>query len=169
MALSPAHRQSCACCLRHSSGPFAHQSCRPVAGVCDVEEKCNGTQKDCPLDVLLTTECRAIAGPCDLAESCDGVNPNCPSDKFQPSSHKCGSASGCCDKDDYCTGDKAACNDDVQGASTPCLQTFGPADVNSPTGGTCGTGSPCVQTWKCDGFSKLCPKSATNTTGYTPV
>lgn len=131
--------------------------CRPVAGVCDVAEACDGTNKGCPPDVLLTTVCRSIAGPCDLAESCDGVHADCPTDLFRPSSYECTDASGCCDKDDYCTGGKAACDDGVQGPSTPCLQAFGPAGVNSPTGGTCGTGSPCVRTWMCDGSSKLSP------------
>src|SRR5438067_6394136 len=48
--------------------------CRSAAGVCDVEETCDGTSADCPPDVKSTTECRPAAGDCDVAEACDGVS-----------------------------------------------------------------------------------------------
>jgi len=59
-------------------------TCRPSAGSCDFDEKCNGNSALCPPDVMLPAGlvCRAAAGECDIAESCSGGNAACPVDAF---------------------------------------------------------------------------------------
>jgi len=59
--------------------------CRPAAGTCDVEERCDGGAM-CPPDAFATaaTECRAAAGECDVAERCNGAGPDWPSDASAP-------------------------------------------------------------------------------------
>jgi len=51
--------------------------------VCDRAESCNGSSKNCPIDLYLAagTVCRPTAGSCDLvAEACSGSSPACPDD-----------------------------------------------------------------------------------------
>src|SRR5262245_46135250 len=56
--------------------------CRSAAGVCDLEETCDGTSADCPADAFeaSTTVCRSSAGVCDIVESCTGTDAACPPD-----------------------------------------------------------------------------------------
>jgi hypothetical protein len=59
--------------------------CRPVAGVCDKEEKCSSTSAACPTDEFLGNEtvCRDRTNPCDAAEVCSGTSKDCGTDYCQ--------------------------------------------------------------------------------------
>lgn len=79
--------------------------CRASAGVCDVEEVCDGTFITCPDDVFVDegTACRAAASECDAAESCTGSSASCPLDSFAPNGVICGDAPvGLCDRENQC-------------------------------------------------------------------
>jgi len=58
-------------------------TCRPAAGACDVEEKCDGTTTVCPADGVAanTVVCRAAANVCDAEEKCDGTSKACGADQ----------------------------------------------------------------------------------------
>jgi cysteine-rich repeat protein len=90
--------------------------CRPVAGRCDVEEYCNGTDTTCPADGFLasTVECRAAAGSCDVAENCTGSSAACPADAFQPSGTTCNDGLYCTSTD-QCNGSGSCI-----GSGDPC-------------------------------------------------
>lgn len=70
--------------------------CRSAAGVCDVEEKCTGISKDCPVDQLLPDETI-----CDDEDPCTGIgicqNGACVADELD-----CDDQNSC--TEDYCDG-----------------------------------------------------------------
>lgn len=81
--------------------------CRASAGICDVEEVCDGTFIVCPDDVKVAvgTQCRAAAGECDVAETCNGGSALCPPDAFIDNGAICGDAPiGLCDRENQCQG-----------------------------------------------------------------
>lgn len=111
--------------------------CRPVAGPCDAEERCDGQSAACPSDVLLRgTECRAPVGMCDVAEQCSGQSAQCPSDLFAPVTQSCRVANGLCDAEDFCPGDAGTCGvDRVQMSGAPCRLSAGVCDVDETCDG----------------------------------
>ncbi len=120
--------------------------CRPVAGLCDVAEVCDGSDAGCPVDAFLQASlaCRPAAGLCDVAEVCSGTSAACPVvDAFLPSSTVCRAAAGVCDVAENCTGTAAACPPDVlASASTVCRASTGACDPAE----TCTGGSPTCPT-----------------------
>lgn len=94
----------------------ANTLCRASAGSCDVEERCDGIDLDCPADELLpsATACRAVQGPCDVAETCSGSSPDCPTNDFLPSTQVCRPAVDPCDETELCTGNGPNCPNDQQ-------------------------------------------------------
>ena len=72
--------------------------CRNATGVCDVAERCDGINANCPANVFAPTTlvCRARATQCDEEERCAGNSADCPADVFK----KSGSL---CDDSDMCT------------------------------------------------------------------
>lgn len=79
--------------------------CRATAGVCDVEEVCDGTFITCPDDAFVDegTACRAAASECDAAEACTGASATCPLDSFAPNGVICGDQPvGLCDRENHC-------------------------------------------------------------------
>ncbi len=106
--------------------------CRVSAGECDVIEKCDGTNTQCPPDGFKTdgtactadanpctgdicrsgacshpagnpgTVCRVAASVCDVSETCDGKSTDCPPDGFQPD------GTGCTEDGKLCTIDSCA-------------------------------------------------------------
>jgi hypothetical protein len=113
-------------------------SCRPVAGICDVAETCDGTGAPCPADGFVTgTVCRASAGVCDLAEVCSGTSASCPPDAFAPAATVCRQLAGICDTAESCTGTGAACPPDgFAAAGTVCRASAGSCDVAESCTGT---------------------------------
>jgi len=106
--------------------------CRESAGTCDVEERCDGINPDCPTDEFKqsTFECRAASGLCDTAEYCTGFSVDCPPDIFQPPTFECRPAAGICDIAEYCTGLSADCPPDVFKPSTfQCRASSGFCDI----------------------------------------
>jgi len=119
--------------------------CRTAAGVCDVQEVCNGVSTTCPPDGKSTALCRAAADVCDAAESCDGVGNNCPPDVFKPAGTLCRAAAGVCDTAELCNGLSPSCPiDSVSGAFVLCRAAVGPCDAPE----------------NCDGVGVNCPPDA---------
>ena len=92
----------------------AGEVCRPSAGVCDIEESCDGVNPDCPADELERAgiECRTAAGDCDELERCSGSDVECPADACKPEGTACSDADRCthpdtCDAEGRCTGPSA--------------------------------------------------------------
>ncbi|MFQ5495913.1 MAG: hypothetical protein ACE5EX_11095, partial [Phycisphaerae bacterium] len=80
--------------------------CRAPAGLCDLEETCDGVSTACPADALATpgTVCRASGGACDPEEVCDGASPSCPTDNLEPLGTVCRASAGICDIAERCDG-----------------------------------------------------------------
>jgi RHS repeat-associated protein len=76
---------------------FGGATCRPAAGPCDVEEKCDGVIPACPPDAFAdsSTVCRAPAGTCDAAETCTGTSASCPGDAHRPDGVTCDDGNAC--------------------------------------------------------------------------
>lgn len=101
-------------------------SCRGAASDCDVAEVCDGTNAQCPPDVLAAAgmPCRPVTGSCDAAEVCDGVNAACVPD----------------------TGPAAACTPKLPITYMNLERTFTITSVNlAGTGQTVATVSPGAQ------------------------
>ncbi|MGE3636054.1 MAG: hypothetical protein AB7P00_39495 [Sandaracinaceae bacterium] len=144
--------------------------CRAVAGVCDVEERCDGTTTMCPPDAFdATTLCRASVAPCDAAETCDGSGVTCPADAPAPPGTIC--PGGVCDGMRVC----APC---IQGLTCMTANTceVGQIDCASgapvcqavglqPSGTVCRASTGACDTEEtCTGASPTCPPDA-----LTPV
>jgi hypothetical protein len=116
--------------------------CRASAGVCDVDETCDGTSTACPADALepATTVCRASAGECDVAESCTGSTADCPSDAKTPAGTACTDDGSVCSLDE-CDGTSDDCQHPAGNAGTECRAAAGVCDVAEA----------------CDGVSDACP------------
>jgi hypothetical protein len=60
-----------------------------------------------------TFVCKTAVLPCDVEEKCDGVNPDCPADVFRPGPGitlcRAAGANATCDPAEYCTGSAADC------------------------------------------------------------
>ncbi|MFH0900460.1 MAG: hypothetical protein V2A73_07510 [Pseudomonadota bacterium] len=130
-------------------------------------------------NTLLTTVCRPIAGLCDVEEKCTGTSWDCPSDKFKEASDRCRLRTTECDFDDYCTGQSADCVDKVELPSAICRPANGYCDLperctGSPAAKECPPDDPgavqpeglvcrearphsCELTAECDGKAKECP------------
>jgi hypothetical protein len=150
--------------------------CRLAAGICDMEEQCDGSSKDCPIDAFLSnaTVCRSAAGVCDQAEHCSGAAPTCPADAKRVG--VCRIAAGPCDVAETCDGTDDDCPADaVLPAATVCRSVTGSCDVPEKCDGissTCPTDSlvasgtecrpasdPCRLPDTCTGMSPLCPQA----------
>jgi hypothetical protein len=137
------------CCTSTCQFKTGGTSCRPAAGVCDLEEFCSGMSGACPFDFKKPngSGCRAIAGQCDQPELCDGVSNDCPPDTFLPNTTVCraGSSGEVCDQTEFCTGSGPNCPPDlVQPNTVVCRSSAGVCDV----------------TENCDGTNKFCPSNA---------
>ena len=130
------------------------QVCRASAGVCDVTEKCDGTNLACPTNSFSpsTTMCRAAmtysdSTSCDVAEYCTGSGANCPNDQYKASGVTCRPTAGSCDVQETCSGSSPQCpTDQFASSSTVCR----PKVVNSD-------GTSCDIEEKCTGSSATCP------------
>jgi hypothetical protein len=124
-----------------------------------------------------STVCRPVNGVCDVAENCDGTNAACPTDKFDGTSTKCYSATGLCDQDTYCTGSSGACThasliDDrvmtcvcarvgpnyFKSSSTLCRAAVGVCDANDVSAGVASARDRdrAARTQYCAGNSATC-------------
>ena len=104
--------------------------CRSQAGVCDVQETCNGSNPTCPADAKSTALCRPSIDDCDVPEFCDGASNNCPVDGFASSSLECRPAFDICDVPEFCTGSDAACPPDSFKPTTEvCRPSAGACDL----------------------------------------
>jgi fibronectin type 3 domain-containing protein len=120
--------------------------CRALAGLCDVEESCDGVSADCPADKLAAagTTCRPAAGDCDIAETCTGSSAACPADGFKLAGTVCRVVAGPCDVAESCTGISATCPvDSVAPATTVCRAST--------------DGNKCDPAENCTGSSASCP------------
>lgn len=127
--------------------------CRLADDVCDVEEKCNGTNT-CPADVFVanTVVCRPAPGGCDIEEKCTGSAAACPADVLKGAGVTCRTAvAGGCDIAETCDGVASACPSDmVAAANTPCRPAV-------PGG--------CDIAETCDGTANTCPSDTVQSVG----
>jgi hypothetical protein len=150
------------CGMVACAGRPAGEVCRPSAGACDVEERCDGGPT-CPADALApaSTTCRAAAGECDVAERCTSGTAACPPNAFEGDGTPC--SMGSCDGLGMCSG---AC---VPGAR---CNTGNPCEVGQrvcPSGACVGAGAgpagvvcrasagACDEEETCTGTSTACP------------
>jgi hypothetical protein len=116
---------------------------------CDVEERCNGTTKNCPNDAVQpsTHACRPATGLCDIAELCPcGNSKDCPAqDAIRQAGYQCHPAIDQCDAVEICDGDSKVC----------------PTDMPLPAGTECfaeSSGEACDDFDDvCDGLNRHCP------------
>jgi hypothetical protein len=177
--LGPANGTATSCCTTLCEFRAAGNTCRAVAGPCDMAETCTGTSDTCPADGFKASNvvCRPVAGACDVAETCSGTGPNCPGDSFQPAGTVCRAASGICDVAEFCDGNGPTCPaDGVAPAGTQCRAATGdcdlaescdgsnptcPPDGVKPTGTVCrASAGTCDQAETCDGANVACPPDA---------
>ena len=121
--------------------------CRASAGICDIEEVCDGINATCPLpDVKepITTICRNTTGECDLTTFCDGINDTCPPEQFEPSTTVCRVAVGDCDVEELCDGITENCPSDSVSPNTLICRNSTDENVCDPEE-------------TCDGITKICP------------
>ena len=137
--------------------------CRPVAGLCDVAEVCDGSDAGCPVDAFLQASlaCRPAAGLCDAAEYCTGTSAACPPDVFQTASTICRVSTGACDPAETCTGTSTSCPTDV---------VIGPPTVPSGLSATSGSGQVSLAWSASPGATNYNVKRSTTSGGsYTTV
>ncbi len=130
------------CCTASCEYRTAGESCRAIAGVCDVAEVCTGSDASCPADDFepSSTVCRTSAGVCDVAENCTGSAPACPPDAVAPNGTPCRAAAGVCDLAEACDGSSTACPPDDKSTA-----------VCRPAAGVCDVAE------SCDGSTNNCP------------
>ena len=143
----------------------AGKVCRPAAGLCDEDDKCDGASKECPEDAKKSPRhiCREASSnldkSCDAPEYCDGENDECPPDRPYPLNHICRfpTADEPCAAPDYCNGEDTQCprNDAIRSESHVCRQA---ADDE-----------PCDEPEFCDGVSSRCPEDRVKPKGYPCV
>ena len=82
----------------------AGEECRPVAGMCDIAETCDGTDSDCPVDAYLDEgEVCDDGNYCTANDACDGLGPdiaNCIGELYSCNNH-----GNCNQADAFCTCD----------------------------------------------------------------
>jgi len=166
-ACDPAHG-----CMPKPAGSV----CRAASGVCDVEERCDGTHDVCPANGFAdrSTVCRPAAGPCDSPETCTGRDGSCGRDAHRLSTFVCRPAAGACDVAEHCDGVSNECPPDALApAATVCRPAAGscdlaeactgqnvacPPDVHQPAGIVCRpVAGDCDVAETCDGTSAACP------------
>jgi hypothetical protein len=86
---------------------------RPVVGVCDVADVCNGVLAACPDTFATGITCRAATGACDVAESCSGTSANCPADAVEGAGTVCRASTASCDPAESCDGTSHTCPPDT--------------------------------------------------------
>ncbi|MFQ5494679.1 MAG: hypothetical protein ACE5EX_04800 [Phycisphaerae bacterium] len=146
----------------------------PPVGVCDAADTCiAGVCTDQVQPV--STVCRTAQGECDVDDSCDGVNKDCPPDQFQPPGVACADEGNectsdacdgngacahtplvdgtpCLDEGNECTDDvcaAGACAHPARSAGTPCGN---PADTECDNPDTCDGGGTCLSNAEPVGF-----------------
>lgn len=135
-----------ACELRQAGGP-----CRGAVGDCDLDDVCDGAQRDCR-DARrdAQTVCRPVDGLCDVEERCAGPV-SCPEDMFVSSGTECRQVAGACDVAESCTGTGPDCpGDTVLPGDTVCREGDGTCDLIE----------------RCNGASAICPEDLARGPGF---
>jgi hypothetical protein len=129
------------CCTASCTLRTAGETCRPVAGPCDVEETCPGDDATCPVDGFAdpSTLCRPAADVCDIADFCSGTAAACSVDTVVVVGTPCRASAGVCDIPEQCDG-------------TPLC----PTDAKSTAVCRAAT-DVCDATENCDGIGDDCP------------
>ncbi len=142
------------CCTGGCQLRAAGDLCRGAAGVCDVEERCDGSAPTCPADAFAAagSPCRSAAGDCDPAEACTGTSPQCPADVLAAPGTECRTAADLCDVAETCSG-----------ATPDC-----PANALVPAGTVCrGAQGQCDAIESCSGQDAACPADTAVSDGTT--
>lgn len=119
------------------------------AGICDVDDVCDGVSTVCT-NVFMppTTVCRAAATGCDVEERCTGSTAPCPADAFRPRSFPCRTRARDCDPTENCPGDSVICPPDVPYADFETCTPAAACMLGVCMGGGC-TALPCTTTVPC--------------------
>ena len=140
--------------------------CRPSAGACDPEERCDGTSLDCPANVLSTSVCRPSRGACDPAERCTGSSATCPADRLADDGTVCRAAASACDVAEACSGSTMCPIDEFQPFGTAC--PIGVCDGLGSCGVDCDEGAPCSTGRICELGVQSCADMACVPAGPAP-
>jgi len=99
------------CCTAGCSLRTVGQTCRQVAGACDLPESCDGSGGLCPPDLVAPAAqvCRPSSGPCDVADRCNGADRECPGVDLKLVGVVCRPATDACDVAEQCDGQSPAC------------------------------------------------------------
>jgi len=86
------------------------------AGICDLDDFCDGTSKVCPADAKEpnTFVCRPAVGACDVADTCDGSSNLCPMDNKVPDNTPCSDGQ-------FCNGLETCQSGTCSAGTDPCL------------------------------------------------
>jgi len=181
----PATGTSGSCCSSICQLRTAGDVCRPLTGICDIAETCDGVNPACPGDSFEppAVVCRAASSGelCDVDELCDGSTANCPADAIQPNGAICRGAAGACDIAETCDGVGKFCPSDTLAlVGTECRAVAGVCDVaevcngvsaNCPANGfdsltQCRTSAGvCDVAETCNGSGPNCPADSFATSG----
>lgn len=148
--------------------------CRASAGICDVEERCNGVATTCPADAfLIGNQCATASDVCDRPSTCNGLGPACPARPFVDAGVLCRASAGPCDVEERCLGTSAACPPDrLRDSGVFCGFDGGGCDLQATCSGTssvcppkplvdagvvCRQSDPCRPPQTCTGVSGTCP------------
>ncbi|MBM4358574.1 MAG: hypothetical protein FJ096_10755 [Deltaproteobacteria bacterium] len=126
--------------------------CRGAATACDVEEKCDGTNQTCGLNVFQTagTNCGDAGTECTNQDECDGAGA-CTDNGFKIAGTGCGDSGTECRNQDTCNGTGTCTDNGFKGAATVCRASAGGCDPQEV----------------CNGMNALCPNDALTGFGMT--
>lgn len=105
--------------------------CREPVGVCDLPTYCDGLSYGCPTTPYRNSTCRLAQNMCDVEERCQFGNANCPTDVFAPANKTCIiDGSSCLDGILKCAGDTPTCSLTGLPASCPEPGEYPPTPIN---------------------------------------
>lgn len=129
--------------------------CHASAGICDLNETCNGTSYSCPTDAFnsSSTICRGNISQCDAVEYCTGSLASCPADVNKSDGTTCNDSLFCIINDrcisGQCIGDSQLIDDSENCTADSCNEILDiveniPIDIDDDGFSICsGIGDDC--------------------------
>jgi hypothetical protein len=111
--------------------------CRPAAGECDVEERCDGVNDSCPAidgKKPSSSGCTDDGNPC-TTDACDGMSNSCQHPPGNAGT-QCRPSNGDCDLADTCSGTSALCPDSKRPSTYVCRPAPDACDLPETCTGT---------------------------------
>jgi cysteine-rich repeat protein len=121
------------CCSVSCNAQGTGTVCRGSAGVCDVDDTCDGVSRTCHDEFQSPgVVCRASSGVCEAPASCSGTGPDCPPNSLLLPGNPCRNAANNCDQAEQCDGMQATCPPDMtKQPGEACIPT--PQDLKAFT------------------------------------